>query len=308
MKARAYLLLTMVVAIWGATFVVVKGALEDATPAAFNLVRMILSFAVLAVAYRRAWRGMTRAQVAAGAVVGLFLAMGYQFQTIGLARTTPSKSAFITGLLVVMVPLLALIPGVRPRSMRRPGWNALLGAALAFVGIVLLTAPAVSGASGVAAWLPDFASINLGDWLTLGCSFGFALHCLALSHTSSGIGFRKLALLQIGFAAVFMAISLPFVEQPVIHWTPRLMVALVTAAVLATAVAFSIQSWAQSVLPPTHTALILTLEPVFAWLTSFLFFGERLGGRQLGGALLILLGIAATELLTPAQVSTAHEG
>ena len=307
MKLRAYLLLTMVVAIWGATFVVVKGALDDATPGLFNLVRMTISFAVLAVVYRGAWRGMTRRHLLAGAVVGFFLAMGYEFQTIGLARTTPSKSAFITGLLVVLVPLLALIPGVRPKSMRPPAWNALFGALLAFVGIVLLTAPAVAGSTGLAAILPDFRSVNTGDWLTLGCSLGFALHCLALSHTSAGVGFRKLAMLQIGFAALFMLICLPMVEQPAIHWSSRLITALIVAAVLATAVAFSIQSWSQALLPPSHTALILTLEPVFAWLTSFLFFGERLGARQGAGALLILAGIAATELLTPQQVSTAHE-
>ena len=82
-----------------------------------------------------------------------------------------------------------------------------------------------------------------------------------------------------------------------IHWTPRLAVALAVAAVLATAAAFSIQSWAQSVLPPTHMALVLTMEPVFAWITSFLVTGERLGMRPASGALLILAGIALTELV-----------
>jgi drug/metabolite transporter (DMT)-like permease len=104
-----------------------------------------------------------------------------------------------------------------------------------------------------------------------------------------------------------MAISLPFIEHPHIHWTPRLMIALATAAVLATAAAFSIQSWAQSVLPSTHTALLLTLEPVFAWMTSFLIVHERLGLRPACGALLILTGIALTELAPEAHVPTAHE-
>ena len=85
------------------------------------------------------------------------------------------------------------------------------------------------------------------------------------------------------------------------------MIALVVAAVLATAAAFSIQSWAQSILPATHTALILTLEPVFAWITSFLFFGERLGVRPAAGALMILAGIALTELVPQPHLSTSHE-
>src|SRR5271165_1751953 len=191
MKLRAYLLMLFVVAVWGSTFVLIKGALVDATPAAFNLVRMTLAFAVLAAAYHRYWRGIQHWQIGAGALVGLCLAVGYQFQTTGLARTTPSKSAFITGLVVVLVPLLSSISGLRPPGARPPHWNAFLGAALAFAGILLLTAPAAvhaqgqpSGLSGLASLLPDLTSINLGDVLTLGCAIAFAFHCLALGHVS----------------------------------------------------------------------------------------------------------------------------
>ena len=310
MKVRAYLLMTFVVAVWGSTFVVIKGALADATPAAFNLARMTLAFLVLAIAYHRYWRGIRRWQIGIGAVVGLCLAAGYQFQTIGLVRTTPSKSAFITGLVVVLVPLFSIIPGLRPPGARAPRWNAFTGAALAFVGILLLTAPPAAqgpGAGGPAGMLPDLSSINIGDVLTLGCSISFAFHCLALGHASPRISFQPLALLQVGFCAVFMALSLPLIERPHIAWTPRIAVALAIAAVLATAAAFSIQSWAQSILPTTHTALILTLEPVFAWITSFLFTGERLGLRPAIGALTILAGIALTELVPQPHVPTAHE-
>src|SRR5580658_4630209 len=314
MRLRAYLLMLFVVAVWGSTFVLIKGALADATPAAFNLVRMTLAFAVLAAAYRQAWRGIRRWQIASGALVGLCLAAGYQFQTIGLVRTTPSKSAFITGLVVVLVPLFSAIPGLRPPGARSPRWNAFLGAALAFAGILLLTAPPATGRpqptsllDSAANLLPDLSSINTGDLLTFGCAIGFAFHCIALSHISPRIGFRPLALLQVGFCTVFMAISLPFIEHPHIAWTPRLLIALSIAAVLATAAAFSIQSWAQSVLPSTHIALLLTMEPVFAWITSFVVMGERLGMRPASGALLILAGIALTELVPQPHVPTAHE-
>lgn len=306
MKLRAYLLMLFVVAIWGSTFVLIKGALADATPAAFNLVRMALAFALLAVAYHRSWRGIHRGQLAAGAVVGLCLAAGYQFQTIGLVRTTPSKSAFITGLVVVLVPLFSAIPGLHPPGARRPRWNAYTGALLAFIGILLLTAPPASHGS-VSAYLPDLSSINLGDILTFGCSIGFAFHCIALSHVSPRIPFQPLALLQIGFCTLFMAASLPFIEHPHIHWSPRLFIALFIAAALATAAAFSIQSWAQSILPSTHIALLLTMEPVFAWITSFLVTGERLGLIPAIGAMLILAGIALTELVPQPHVPTAHE-
>lgn len=313
MKLRAYLLMLFVVAVWGSTFVLIKGALADATPAAFNLVRMTLAFLVLAAAYHRFWRGIRRWQIGAGALVGACLAVGYQFQTTGLARTTPSKSAFITGLVVVLVPLFSAVPCLRAPGARPPRWNAFLGAGLAFAGILLLTAPAVAARgpatamASLAGLLPDLSSINAGDLLTLGCAIGFAFHCIALSHVSPRIGFQQLALLQVGFCAVFMALSLPLIERPQIAWTPRLAIALGIAAVLATAAAFSIQSWAQSVLPPTHTALVLTMEPVFAWITSFVVMHERLGMRPASGALMILAGIALTELAPQPHVPTAHE-
>ncbi|HET7105016.1 MAG TPA: DMT family transporter [Terracidiphilus sp.] len=311
MRLRAYLLMVFVVAVWGSTFVLIKEALADATPAAFNLIRMMLAFALLAVAYHKSWRGIRLHHLAAGMLVGFFLASGYQFQTIGLARTTPSKSAFITGLVVVLVPLLSTVPALRPPDAHQPRWNAYTGAGLAFLGILLLTAPGAGAAHGarsaLAGLMPDWSTINVGDVLTFGCSVAFALHCIALSHISPRIPFRPLALLQVGFCAVFMAISLPIIEHPHVVWTPRLWVALAIAAALATAAAFSIQSWAQSVLPSTHIALLLTLEPVFAWITSFLFTGERLGARATAGALLILMGIALTELVPQPHLPTAHE-
>jgi len=314
MKLRAYLLMLFVVAVWGSTFVLIKGALADATPAAFNLVRMMLAFALLAAVYHRSWRGIHRGQIVAGIVVGFFLAAGYEFQTIGLVRTTPSKSAFITGLVVVLVPLFSTVKALRPPGAHAPRWNAYAGAALAFAGILLLTAPPAiqalthpSALAGVASFLPDLSSINLGDVITFGCSIAFAFHCIALSHVSPKVPFQPLALLQVGFCAVFMAISLPFIEHPQMHFTPRLLIALGIAAALATAASFSIQSWAQAILPSTHIALLLTLEPVFAWMTSFLVMGERLGLRPACGALLILAGIALTELVPQPHVPTAHE-
>jgi drug/metabolite transporter (DMT)-like permease len=301
---RAHVLLFAVVFVWGATFVLIKGALRDVSPLLFNFLRMTLAFGCLALFYRRHLGRMNRRGLLSGAVVGLCLAMGYQFQTAGLRLTTPSKSAFITGLIVVLVPLLSAIPLLRPRGASRPRWNAWCGALATFTGIVLLTTPAGAGF--------DFRSINAGDLLTLGCSLGFSLHVLALAHLSSSrdagkVPFEQLAVLQIGFAAVFMAASMPIFEHPWIHWSPRLIAALLIAALLATAAAFTIQSWAQQFLPATHTALILAFEPVFAWITSFVLMGERLSLRAGMGALLVMAGIGLTELLPSRIQPTAHE-
>jgi drug/metabolite transporter (DMT)-like permease len=297
----ASLLLIVVTAIWGATFVVVKDALHDVSPLLFNLLRMIIATVVLAAIYRRDLGMLKRSYFAGGALVGLCLASGYSFQTAGLARTTPAKSAFITGLIVVIVPLLCAIPLLRPVSMRRPGIPAYSGAILAFAGILLLTTPAHTP------WLALLSSINLGDFLTLLCALGFALHVVALAHISPRMPLGALAVLQLAFCTLVMALALPAFEHPHLHLSPRLVTALAITGILATAVAFTVQSWAQQHLSATRTALILALEPVFAFLTSYLFYGERLSGRASLGALLILGGIGFTELLPAGAPATAHE-
>jgi drug/metabolite transporter (DMT)-like permease len=300
LSLRAHILLIAVVAIWGSTFVVVKDALTDVSPLLFNLIRMTLAFLCLALFYRGHFGRMTRRSLLAGATVGLCLAMGYQFQTAGLRLTTPSKSAFITGMVVVLVPVLTAIPFLRPRGSHAPHWNAWTGALVAFLGIVLLTTPSGAGF--------DFRSIGVGDLLTFGCALGFSLHVLALAHLSPRVPFEQLAILQLGFCTLFMAASMPWLEHPWIHWSTRVIIALIVTAVLATAAAFTVQSWAQKHLRATHTALILALEPVFAWLTSFFFMGERLSRRSACGALLILAGIALTELLPQPVQPSSHEG
>lgn len=297
---KAHVILLAVVFVWGSTFVLVKDALADITPLLFNFLRMALASLCLLLIYRRHIGHIDKRAVLYGAVTGLALSTGYQFQTAGLRLTTPSKSAFITGMSVIFVPLLVAIPRLRPSGTHVPRWNAYAGAALAFAGIIFITAPPHGSYS--------LASINTGDILTLFCAIAYAFHVVALAHFSSRIRFEQLALLQVSFAALFMAVSLPVFEHPRIHWSPRLVIALAVTAVLATAVAFSVQSWAQQIIPATHTAVLLTMEPVFAWLTSLAVLGEGLGLRSGIGAVLILTGIALTELLPSRIQATAHEG
>ena len=285
----AHLLLLGVVLVWGTTFSLVKAALAATTPLMFNLLRMVLAFAVLAAVNWRSLRGVTRTDLKLGAAAGLFLGLGYQLQTTGLDYTTASKAAFITGLVVVMVPLLSAVPGVALPGSMRPSFDTYAGAVLAFAGLVLLTTPAGAG------WAL-FGKIGLGEWLCLGCAVAFAAHLLMLARAAPRVSARRLGTLQIGFAAVVMLVTLPLGGRPHFHGTKIVWIALAVTAVLATAAAFTIQSWAQQHIPASHTALIFTLEPVFAWLTSLLFFGEQLGRRALLGAGLILVGILVAEL------------
>ncbi|MGI4755790.1 MAG: DMT family transporter [Janthinobacterium lividum] len=298
----AYLLLLGTVAVWGSTFVVVKGALRDCSPLLFNQMRMVLAFAALAVINARAWRRMTKSAVAAGAIAGVLLATGYELQTTGLVYTTPAHSAFLTGLVVILVPLFSVWPRLRAEGAQAPRAIHLLGATGAFAGIVLLTTPA-----GMP--LRDFTrAINRGDVLSLLCAVAFALHLLSLSHLAPRVPTGQLATLQIGFAALTMSLATPLLEHTRLHWSGQLVTALLVCALLATAAAFSIQSWAQKHLQASHTAMLLSLEPAFALLLSLLFFGERLTVRSGVGSCLILGSLLATELLLNRKIAAQPEG
>src|SRR5947209_9073488 len=284
---KAHALLVLITFIWGATFVIVKNAVEhDATPLTFNFVRMTMAAIALGLFFHRDIRRISRLALIAGAVTGVFLWLGYEFQTTGLRLTTASKSAFITGLSVVLVPVLL---GLFWRR-RTTTWTAL-GVLAALVGLFLLSVPASESVLG------SWESVNRGDLLTLGCAVSFAFQIIILGRASKRHPVSQIGFLQIATAAVLMGITAPLLEQTHITLSSRVVWALVLTSLLATAAAFTIQAWAQQFVSPTQTALILSLEPVFAWATSYVMLGERLGLRAGIGALLILVGVLISELL-----------
>jgi drug/metabolite transporter (DMT)-like permease len=170
---------------------------------------------------------------------------------------------------------------------------------VAFLGLIFLTTPSGSGSA-------LFAGFHLGELLTLACALAFAAHLVTISHAAAFVRARTLGTVQIAVATFLMLLTLPLGGRPHLHVTTNLVIALVVTGLLATAAAFTIQSWAQQHLSPTHTALIFTLEPVFAWLTSLLFLGEHLSHRALAGAGLILGGILLTELWPAASPPPLH--
>ena len=274
----------LVTFIWGATFVLIKNALADMSPLLFNAVRMVLAAVALCAFYYRDLARLTPGAVKAGIVVGTFLWLGYEFQTTGLKLTTPSKSAFITGLAVVLVPVFLTL---WHRKVSR--WSAT-GVCAAFAGLYLMTVPA-SGGLGF-----DFSSINRGDLLTLGCAVAFAFQIIFVGRATEQFPFAQIAVVHAIVCAVWMGLSVPVLETSYALWSPLVIWAILITGLLCTAFAFAVQAWAQQFTPPTHTALIFSLEPVFAWITSYLLLGERLGGRATIGALLILGGVLVSEL------------
>jgi len=202
-------------------------------------------------------------------------------QTTGLKFTMPSKAAFLTGLAVVFVPIFLKIFWGR----RIGRWSAL-GALAAFIGLYLLTVP--SSAAGP-------VSVNRGDLLSIGCAIVFAFHIVLIGHASQAHRWQQITFVQTATSAALMSVAAPLLETTHAIWSLKVLLAIVVTGLLSLAAAFSVQAWAQQFIPATHAALIFSLEPVFAWVTSFLFLGERLGIRGGLGALLILAGVVVSE-------------
>lgn len=284
-RTKAEALLVVVTLIWGSTFVIVKGALADASPLAFLAMRFMLAGLLLLAALGRG--KVDRQAVVPGLVLGAFLFAGYLCQTWGLVFTTPSKSAFITGFSVILVPLILVFHGFRMRAASAAG--ALLG----LLGIYFLVL-----SSG-------FTAVNRGDVLTLAGAISFAIHIVLVGIYTRRFSFLHLVPAQILVVGLLAVLALPLDPGRTLHWTGRLVVALVITVVFATSVAFSLQNWAQQYTPAAHTALIFALEPVFAALVSRLVTGERLGGKVLLGSALILGGMVVAEVwggTTPSPV------
>jgi drug/metabolite transporter (DMT)-like permease len=262
---------------------VIKYALTDISPLFFNAVRMSLAAVVLAVVFHRPLRGTSTSAIVSGVVIGLFLGVGNGLQTTGLKYTAASKSAFLTGLAVVLVPLFLAIFWKRKIGV----WSAV-GIAMAFAGLYLLTLPTTASRSIA-------GGMNQGDLLTLGAAIVFAFHIIFMGHATVKHRWQQIAVVQTATAALLMIGAFPLFERVHVVWSANVITGILITGLFSLAAAFSVQAWAQQFTPPTHTALIFSLEPVFAWLTSFLLLGERLGTRGAFGGALILAGVVMSE-------------
>ena len=271
---RSSPVLALVVAafFFGTTFLVVKDAVADVGPVPFLAVRFAIGALVLWPLSRRtpATPGLWRA----GLPVGGALAAGYLFQTIGLQYVSASESAFITYLLVAFVPVLAAL-----KLGRAPATPTVVGVVLACVGLWLLT-----GAS---------PSLGKGELLTVGCAVAFALHVVLLAEHAVGHGAMRLNTAQLVVVAAVCAVPGLFLGGyafPLEAW-----LAAAFTGVFASALALGVQVWAQARIEPSTSALILTLEPVFAAVLGFAT-GDRLGWVGASGAGLILAAVLVSEL------------
>jgi len=271
--SQATLALVLAAFLWGSTFLVVQDATEGAPVMAFLAARFLIAAAVLWPLARR--RPASPLEVRHGLMTGSLFLAGYVFQTVGLQYTTSSSSAFITYLLVVFVPFIDAAVVRRP-----PGPLVVVGVALAVVGLVLLS----GGSSG----------FGRGEWLTLGCALCFAAHLVLLDRVTSQHDPLRLTFWQV--LTVGAACLLPGFGSGGFGFGVEVWAAAAFTGIGATAVAVACMVWAQRVVPPARTAMLLLLEPVFAAILGY-WAGDRLGGRGFIGAALILGAVLMTELL-----------
>jgi drug/metabolite transporter (DMT)-like permease len=254
--------------LFGVTFVVVKDAVEIVPPLSFVGWRFLLGasllFAIRLPTGRRLWRD--------GSIAGVLLFAGYALQTQGLTATSASNSGLVTGLYVVLTPLLAAAVG-----RRAPRGIVLAGAALAVCGFGVLT-------------IGDGFRLEAGDAYTAGCAVAFAAHIVFLARSAhqhpvlsfTGVQLAVVAVLGLAASGLVEGVGTP----PRASWA-----AIAITGILVSAGAFYLQVWSQTVVGPSRTAIVLALEPAFAALSGAVLLGERLGGRGLVGAALILGGI-----------------
>ncbi|MGH2729644.1 MAG: DMT family transporter [Actinomycetota bacterium] len=266
-----------IAAVWGLTFVMVQDAIERLPVMTFLAYRFLAATALVAFVFRNKLKKLSADGWRAGLVMGAFLTGGYVFQTLGLERTSASNAGFITGLFVVLTPVFgALFLG------QRAGRRAWTAAAVSTVGLFLLSGPGGEG---------DGA----GDLLVVITACSFAWHILVTDRGVKNHDVGALLVVQLGVCGVFSGVVATAGGDLQIPRSATVWNALLVTAVVASALGFFVQTYAQRHAPPARTALILASEPAFAGLFAYLIANETLSALGWTGAVLILSSIIAVE-------------
>lgn len=267
-------------AIWGWTFVVVKDAVADISPILFVALRFSLASVLVSVFLLPKTIRSGGKALLPGSLLGVFLFLGFAFQTSGLGWTTPSRSAFITGLSVLLVPWLAIA-----FIKKIPGPGSIAGVFMATAGLWLFTSPAGG-------------SVNTGDYLTAGCALFFGLHIVFVEKFTRTFDYRPLMLIQCVACSV-LALSAAFIFEDIrFGFSTEVVAGILITGIFASALAFYIQNRFQRFTTSTRTALIFSTEPVFALVFELILKGTTLNGTAIWGAALILGGVVLSEIWT----------
>ncbi len=283
-RRRAEALLLAGTVIWGSTFVVTKGILDEITPLAYTAIRFLLASLLLGLIFRKKIAGLRRGAMLPGIILGLLLFSGFSLQTFGLGHTTASKSAFFTGMLVVFTPLFHFAAQewlALPRKALLGG--NLVGVALSAVGLFLLTSPGGGG-------------FNIGDGLTLIAAALFAAYIVYLDTVHATVDRIQMTFVMFLTCGTVAVPATAFFEDVVISMGPAFVLPMAYLVVFATIISLGVQNRFQGDTTPTRAAVIFSLEPVIAAVLAYFVRGEELGPAGLAGAAAIFCGLIISEL------------
>jgi len=281
----ALLALTSVAAVWGASFVLMKDALEGQSVDDFLATRFIIATFALILFRPKALSEINSEMLVKGSLLGIFLGSGYLFQTIGLHLTTAATTGFITGLYVVFTPILGAL--FLKSTVTRNEW---IGVIMATIGLALLSFKGFT--------------IGLGELSVLLSALFFALHILGLGRWSGKFATYPLTIVQLGTIAILTTILAIVDKGYELPNTDQEWIATIFTALLATSVAFLIQTWSQSKMDATVVAVVLTLEVVFAALFAVIAGQESLTLRAILGGTLIFAAMILMQLPVATKKTT----
>ncbi|CAI8340633.1 MAG: Uncharacterised protein [Oceanospirillaceae bacterium UBA2001] len=286
---QANLMMLLAASIWGFAFVAQRVGMETMGPHWFNSLRFFIGVVALtpvviwmdraqAKSSIEGLKSSTKSLLMGGAVAGLLLFIGATFQQVGLQYTTAGKAGFITGMYIFFVPLIGLF------FRMKTGLGTWLGAAIALWGLYLLS-------------INEDFTLSKGDTLQLICAVAFAGHVLMIGYLASRMDTVKLSLVQFFVAGLLAMILALYFEQLTWGMIKSTAVPLLFAGVMSTGIAYTLQTIAQQHAHPSHAAIILSSEGVFAVIGGFLLLNEVLPAQGLLGCGLILVGMLMSQLM-----------
>jgi drug/metabolite transporter (DMT)-like permease len=270
--------LLLVTVIWGSSFFISKGALYKSGPITFLAVRFSIALLVMLPFFITRIKRFRKKDIPGNLLISISFFLAFIFQIVGLKYTTSPRSAFITAMSVVLVPILSvfIIKSV-------PELNSIIGVVFAVLGLSFLF---WNGGKGTL----------FGDLMTLVCAIAFAIHIILIGRYASEIDPVIINTIQIAFAAIGCWMLSAIFENLTASFSASSLIAAIYTAIFGTSLAFGVQAISGRYTPPVRMAIIFSMEPVFAMIFSFIFTKERLTAINIIGCALIFLGMILSEI------------
>jgi drug/metabolite transporter (DMT)-like permease len=272
----AVIALIFITAIWGWSFLIVKQAVAQMPVMDFLALRFTIAAIVMLLIRPKSLGSIKTPVLKYGVVLGIFLGLSYITQTFALVYATATVVGFITGLSIVLTPFFAWL-----WIKQKITGNVWLAVMLSVIGLAFITLNGIG--------------IGPGEMLTILCAVTLALYTVGLGKWSPGSDSYSLTIVQMfTMAAILLVFALP--GGIVIPTDPYIWFVIIITGIFATSLAFFVQTWAQSIITPTHAAVILTLEPLFAGVFGVLVGNEPLTWRIVLGAAFMLTAMYIVQL------------